>query len=667
LFGRLAVAVALLMSGPVGFGDEPAQTDDPKQIGLLEKAGRRLAQIDITVMGPPEVVSSLTETDFKIKVNFTKLTDFKLDRLCETPQADRSGREPTIQAATPGSYLFYHDQPHLTMAGRLRALELTRDLIRRLIGDGNRAMLVSNAAELAVVQPLTDDADLLLQAVDRLEHDRTQWDFYAAEEDSRVRDLVRVLNESQGIEQAAGRARAYQREERWRTDKNLRRLAHILGRMSEVDPPKAVIYFADTMRANAGEHYMSFFGQSVQSTQQALANIATDSMMAALPFDRVVNAAAAQGVRFYTVRAQGLVGLFDSEKPSSLGFTKGSGRPSTSRVRHDNANDALANLASETGGQAFAAGERGAKIAERLRRDFSCVYLASFDPTGFAEDAPLRIVVKTPRSDVKLRTRGRMVLQSASARKTARLMSAFLTADEGGGDFAIRAGLVPTGFERGLFSALLQISVPGTPLPNASWELGASVIFGEKVRDEISGKMQVPLPGTTVVFERELQFKPGSHEIVFVAHETSSSLLASDRLLVDWPQPGKDAALVGPVALLQPTAGAFMRSGESRVSGSLTYPASDPVVTDRPTALVGLVCRAQRQKGRLSVDRVLVGDSAVEFPPLVFELGQDRCAQLRDLIPANTLAPGYYRYEVSVSQEGRAVTGGGRDFLAVAP
>ena len=31
-----------------------------------------------------------------------------------------------------------------------------------------------------------------------------------------------------------------------------------------MDPPKAVLYFADTMRRNAGEHYFSFFSDAVR-------------------------------------------------------------------------------------------------------------------------------------------------------------------------------------------------------------------------------------------------------------------------------------------------------------------------------------------------------------------------------------------------------------------
>jgi hypothetical protein len=63
---------------------------------------------------------------------------------------------------------------------------------------------------------------------------------------------------------------------------------------------------------------------------------------------------------------------------------------------------------------------------------------------------------------------------------------------------------------------------------------------------------------------------------------------------------------------------------------------------------MGLVCRGRREQGRLVVERQLVGETRSVFPSLEFDLDDDRCAQIRDVIPANMLGPGTYRYEVRV-------------------
>jgi len=70
---------------------------------------------------------------------------------------------------------------------------------------------------------------------------------------------------------------------------------------------------------------------------------------------------------------------------------------------------------------------------------------------------------------------------------------------------------------------------------------------------------------------------------------------------------------------------------------------------------MGLVCRGKKQQGLFIVERTLVGQSRVVFPALEFDLQNDRCAQIRDVIPAEVLGPGTYRYEVRVLQENVAL------------
>jgi hypothetical protein len=90
------------------------------------------------------------------------------------------------------------------------------------------------------------------------------------------------------------------------------------------------------------------------------------------------------------------------------------------------------------------------------------------------------------------------------------------------------------------------------------------------------------------------------------------------------------------------------------------------VSTELPTALMGLVCRNRRHKGVLRVERALIGDTAVEFPLLQFELASERCAQIRDLIPAGSLRPGPYRYVMRVLDDGAMLHEVSRDFIATA-
>jgi hypothetical protein len=324
-------------------------------------------------------------------------------------------------------------------------------------------------------------------------------------------------------------------------------------------------------------------------------------------------------------------------------------------------------MAGETGGHAFLNGVAAPRIAERIVADSSCLFLISFDPTGFREDMPLRAKVEIEREDVELRVRGRLVVQSDSARATSRLLRAFGSPETVEDPFEVTTHMIPTGFERGAYTALLQLSVPPLPLHGTTWDLGVSVVAGEKIHEESSGRLSLSGPGVRLVLETEVRLKPGTYEVVSVAHEASSGLIASDERSVSWPDPAGQPALVSTIALLQPASGAFLRDGRTRPNGSLARDPRRPVHSDRPAALVGLVCGSRRNKGDLLVQRALVGNSSVEFPPLSFDLHEGRCAQVRDVVPENTLAPGFYHYDVRVLQEGQPLHESSRDFVVLGP
>jgi VWFA-related protein len=679
----VAVAIAIGAALLLAFAPPRAETEEdppnPRSVGLVERAETRLAQIDVTVLGPPDVIGTLGAEDFRVKIHLRRLEQFKLDRLCSLGDADGGSLPPTaepaassetgpalpVAAASPVTYMFYLDQPHLTLAGRQRAIDVARLMIERLVSGGRRAMIVSNAARLKLVHPLSDDRASLARALDALENDREQWDSFAEQEKVRIDEVVRLLNRDEDVQRATALARLYQKEERWRTEQNLRRLEMALGRLSEIETPKAVVYFADTMRSNPGEHYMSFFGAAMRSSEPTVTVMSSDSLTARNAFDKVVTAASAQGIRFYTVEAQGLTSQFDLSHLNPKAYSETGAVSSSSRVRASDAQRALADMAVETGGRVFLHGVRGPRIVTRILDDFACRYLISFDPSRYREDVPYRVKVEIDRPGVEARARGQIVFPSESSRLTARLSHAFGSAGTLDDAFAVRIGLVPIGFEDGAYRALLQVSVPGTPLPGAAWDLGATVLAGNEILEEVSGHIEVSAPGVRVVLEREIDLAPGEREIVSVAHESGTGLVASEELVVDWPAPSEERVALSPIALVQPTRGAFLRDEQSRLRGSLAQGATDPTRIEHPAALIGLVCHSRRQKGQLVVERSLVGRSARTFPPLTLDLDEDRCAQFRDLLPRGSLVPGYYRYEVRVLEEGTLVQERSREFYAV--
>jgi hypothetical protein len=229
----LIAAGALLASAMPALPQDAG--DEPRDLNLIEQTGRRLAQLDVSISGPDEEIASLTATDFELVVGGKFIESFIVDRACnieervvrttttETPDPTQPGVPATAVPLGPKpTYLFYFDQHHLTPAGRQNSLDTARTIVDQLVKDGGRAMIVSAGKYIATIQPLTDDRNLMQDALDRLERDNDQWDPYAYQEDSRIEHVMRELQQDQDMSKALGTARQYQREERYRTDKALR-------------------------------------------------------------------------------------------------------------------------------------------------------------------------------------------------------------------------------------------------------------------------------------------------------------------------------------------------------------------------------------------------------------------------------------------------------------
>jgi VWFA-related protein len=669
----LCVALAAGLLGHAA--DEQAEpgADPPREIGLTEKATGQLAQLDVTVRGPREVIGSLSADDFELVVAGRFIEGFLVDRVCAMPDAQSPPAEtdpaqpaPATPPATPAppraraSYLFYFDHHHLTQVGRQNALDIARSLIPRLITGDNRATIVSAGEDLVTFAALTDDQAELLDALDRIEHDNRQWDLFAFEEDLRIQQVAEEFYEDS--DRAVGMARRFQREERYHTDRALRLFSLVLGRMADLDPPKAAIYFADTMRTNAGAHYLSFFGASERDLNATVASVAgsmeMDAMAAGAAFDRVVEEAAAHGVRLYTVQAEGLV------TASSLRPIRSRGPEINTRHIVD-AQNSLVSMAMETGGQAFINGVPAAKIAKKITADMDCLYLLSFDPAGLPIDELLPVLVRVKRSKVDAHARGTLLLQSEESRVTSRLMAAFTAPGAANAEWPLRGVIIPTGYEDGRYHSLVQVAVPGSPLAQTEWDVGFSMVSRGKVREDDSARVTLNDPGVPVVFEKEISFKPGPYEIIMVARETNSDQLATSQIDGDWPDPDAAPCTVGPIAVLQPSSGAFLREGKLSTRGALGKDDVQPAHTDLPTVLVGLVCRNRFAKERLRVERRLVGDEPADFPPIELDLRKERCAQIRDSIPAGMMTAGGFVYEIRVLQDGEELAAGSREFGAL--
>lgn len=658
-----------------------AQSDDtPHDVGLVERASTRLAQLDVTVSGPKGAIEGLTAADFEVRLNRKLVPNVLVDDLClaqpggvaAAPQEAPVGTTASadLPKATVATYLLYFDMPHLTQSGRRGAIDAAREMLPKLLAGGNRAMIVASARELKTMVPLTGNAAQLDGALARMINDNSTFDPYASLEDNRMSEIILELD--RGVSQAMSLAARFASDERWRQERDLRRLSMVLGRLAELDPPKSVLYFADTMRQNAGEHYLSFFSGPTLSDANGKAPpdalaVMADAAMGALPLDRVMDEASGLGIRFYTIEGQGMTGtdLFIQSRTSPSGG--GGGRPGNqaspalNQQRTRDAQTTLGSMAAETGGRAFINGVSSAKMAAQILSDMSCVYLLSFDPKGFPQDEPLPVSVEIKRPNVKANVRGRLVIQSDAVRLTGRVLGAFASPSAAGAsDASVRVGLIPISYKNGNFRARVQVAMPGSAVPSTTWDIGASLVSKGVVWQDGSGRIQVSLPNTPVVFEKDMDFAPGDYDLVAVAHEIQTDTLSSKEVHGSWPKLDAELASLGPIAVSQRQTGGFLRNGQSRTQGAVVVGENEPLRGDSPTAVIALVCRAKDQKRPLKVVRTLVGETSTPVGASQLDLGAERCGQIVDLIPARMLGAGRYHYIITVSSDGNELARGDR-------
>jgi VWFA-related protein len=657
------------------------ESDKPKDLGLVEKAGSRLVQIDLSVTRRDGSSVDIQPSDLEVRVGKTTIRDFTLDRVC-SPAAPTAPAAPTSspRSSTPAiaSYLFYFDEPHMTYAGRARALDVARELVKTLIVGGNRGMVISNGRDLLALSGLTSDPAELLGALDRLQNDTSRQDNYAEQERVRASALASaasdeakqakwdekyydkqvngVVNDdgTTGKKYSRGhsgsplptttemersytlpawylienQARELQHEEAQRAQSALERFRLALLRLSAAKVPKAVVYFADTLRLKAGEHYLQTV-YKVTDQEGAFKGMTpefTGIRDVDGYFERAIAMAGSVGARVYAVQAAGMTA-------DSMGLQE--------------AKDTLSSLALETGGKAFLEGNSTASIAGSISRDMECLYLVSFEPKALPQDQPLPVRITANRTDAIVRARSRIVIPSEKAMAESRRMAAFLNPRTNGA--ALSLGLVAVGFDGKKYSELFQLAIPDGGLVGTVWTVSASIIDRGRVVQEFDRTVTAQLAGQPLVVEHLMDLPPASYEIVAVAENTTLDTLISGQLEAVEPEAGKDGASVTAPVALQPQSGWFVRDdGAPRPSGSLVRVEGEPLKADLPTALVGYVCRSKGEKSTLQVERQLVGQTAVTFPSIAIEPGGDPCAQVRDVIPAATLGDGTFQYVVTV-------------------
>jgi hypothetical protein len=620
------VRIPKLVTGALWAGVAVWAADDPpKPTALTEKVEKRLVQLDVAVEGDRDAIRAITAKDFALYVGEHEVQGLIVDRLCvdapTPPGSPMQEAPPAAQTTRPrATFIFFFDQPHLTMAGRALSLETSRDLINRLVVDGVRAAIVSNARRLETIVPLTADREKLLAGLEALRADLRQWDSYAATEEKRAGAVVSAVTESMKCVLAKGYA-----EEEWQeARRSTQRIGFTLATLAEASMPKALVYFGDNLRQKAGLHFLHI------PSDCAAARSAGIVPSAASEFDAVINEALARGVHLFTIQAEGLL-AYD---------------PGWDNERHQHAQDALVGLAAETGGEAFLGGASNKHIAKRIETLTSCRLLLSFPPGELPRDKAMNVTLELHVPNVKIQTQGRIVVPSMESIDRSRLLAAFVdpaSADDG----SLRALLIPRGGDGRSWRVGVQLRLRPTGLPDQSADLGASVVRREKVTDHFASSISTRSGPRGIVLEKTIDIAPGEFSIVSVARDAKGGDVGSTRLQADWPNAAKSAAAIAPVAVLQNGPAAISKDGEVASAGFLARDIDESLDASTSVSLMSVVCRGAKTKGPVVVERWLEGGPRDEFAPMTIAETDPPCVQTIDVVPAGRLLPGVVDYRVT--------------------
>jgi hypothetical protein len=596
---------------------------------MTETVEKRLVQLDVAVEGDREAIRGITAKDFALYVGEHEVSELIVDRLCgdaPTPAGSPTPEDvPPQQTTRPGAtFVFFFDQPHLTTAGRTLSLETSRDLINRLVVNGARASIVSNAKRLETIVPVTGDREKLLVGLERIRKDPRIWDSYSDTERARAQHVLDDYELNPAF-WPSPLAKSCAREEFLVARRSTERLAIALGALAGAPAPKALVYFGDSLRQKAGLHYLKLIPCEDCPDVKSAEMIPS----AAAEFEAVINDAVARGVHFFTIQAEGL-----------LGYASG-----WDTERHRHAQDALVGLAAETGGEAFLGGASNKHIANGIETLFSCRLLLSFPPGELPRDKGMNVTLELNVPNVKIQTQGRIVVPSPESIERLRLLAAFVdpaSSDDG----SLRVLLIPRGGDGKTWKAAVQLRLRPSGLPDDSAELGASIVRRDKVTDHFASSIATKSGSRAMVLEKSLNIVPGEFSVVAVARDAKRDDIGSTRLDADWPSPAKSTAAIAPIAVLQAGLAAMSKDGTVGSSGSLARDVDEMLDPSASVTLETVVCRGARANAPIVIERWLEDGLANEFAPMTIAEADGPCVQTVDVVRVGRLRPGVVDYRV---------------------
>ena len=415
--------------GGLSFVDEVEVTVVNVDVFVRDRDGRPVdglgaAEFRVTQDGLEMPITHFAELNREVIEHV--LARGEVESPAETTAAPVAVRQVEIR---PVYSVLYIDNENLNPIDRNRILRRVREFVIDNLRQPVAMMVVSYDRSLKTLQPFTDDARAVtdaLRSVTTVSGGRPDRDSDRQEILERLQEATVQSGSSDSSNNEGSQMRlrqqimAYAEEEANSVNFTLQALREVIDMMSGLEGRKNIIYVSSGLPMTPGLDLMHEYASVFHDTALLGRRTGVDRTQA---FQSLTSTANGQDVSFYTIDASGLNPLEGYGAESRYGVTD----PTASSIGRRNYQDSLSYMAEYTGGLAVVNTNDISAGLELIRDDLFSYYSLGYTISATGQDRVHRIEVELPtHPQLELRYRRRFVEKSRETQVQDRVATSLL-------------------------------------------------------------------------------------------------------------------------------------------------------------------------------------------------------------------------------------------------
>jgi VWFA-related protein len=376
------------------------------EVVVTDSKGNRVRDLvkedfDIRQDGIPQPVTNFYAVD-GLKVTFEDGKTIRLD----SPE----GKEE-MPREVKARYILYIDNLNIQPQNRNRMFKSLKEFVTQSVGSRAEAEVITYNRSLKTKQKFTNEAGLILGALEDIERETGGGTSLVGER----RDAVQRINDAQSELEANQIARTYARSLVNDIQFDVDAIKSTLNSLAGIDGRKIFLYVSEGLPSTAG--YELF--DTIQRKFRNASSLEQFEFDLNSKYTSIVQTANAQGVTIWALDASGLsAGEFISAENRTM-----DSRPNEFFLRQ-NTQGPIQMMAEQTGGMAAVNTNDWKRSLDELTRDFSSFYSLGYRSARSGVDKPHSILVSVKRKGLTVRYRKSLLEKTPETRVAETVMSA---------------------------------------------------------------------------------------------------------------------------------------------------------------------------------------------------------------------------------------------------